>query len=322
MQHQQVIENFINQQTEGRGTYLKADADTLRAEFSENYRPYGRYYSQHAGSHTLLAVRLEDGGLLVNGAGLPWWTGGYQMQVIRALEQSRNRFSVIPFHSVVAAWTGGQVREWDTAPIPIRDLKQKVEIVVPSTGEQWRKVTERDKHGRSRTRKVHTLGDTVVRVRDAYYLSGVDPTGTGRGMYFLAELYTDHAPQSLADAFDVLKPEVVRQAEAQGRNVPRQGEWFAIPTKHLTSELMRDVERGVAVYRQHHVLGRDGHHEVEEAVIYRVGDRKGEVYARGVLSHTKGEHHDLDLGAIRWHLVVHNNQGASYTLTGSTAQFD
>jgi hypothetical protein len=322
MKHEHVIENFINKQTEGRGTYLKADADTLHARFPENYRPYGWYNSQLAGTNTLLAVRLEDGGLLVNGAGLPWWMGGYQMQVIRALEQSRNRFSVIPFHSVVAAWTGGATREWDQAPIPIADLKQKVGIVVPSGREQWREVVEKDKQGRPHTRRVHTLGDTVVRVRDHYYLSAVDPTGVGRGMYFLAELHTDHAPQSLADAFDSLKPDAVRKAEAEGRDVKRQGEWFAIPTKRLTSELMRDVERDAAIYRQHHVLGRDGHHEIEEAVIYRAGDRKGEVYARGVFRHTEGEHHNLDLGTIRWHQVVHNNQGASYTLTGSTAQFD
>jgi hypothetical protein len=88
---------------------------------------------------------------------------------------------------------------------------------------------------------------------------------------------------------------------------------------------MRDVERGVAEYRQRHVLGRDGHHELEEAVIYRAGPRKGEVYHRGVLRHTKHEHADLDFGTIRWHLVVHNtNQGASYTLSGGgiAAQFD
>jgi hypothetical protein len=87
---------------------------------------------------------------------------------------------------------------------------------------------------------------------------------------------------------------------------------------------MRDADRGVAHYRQRHVLGRDGHHELEETVIYRAGARKGEVYARGVLRHTDGEHVDLDLGTIRWHLVVHNIQGASYTLSGggTAAQFD
>src|SRR6266851_9792566 len=171
-------------------------------------------------------------------------------------------------------------------------------------------------------KQVHTLGDSVVRVRDRYYLSAVDETGWGRGMYFLAELQTDHAPTSLAEAFNFLKPKVVLEAEARGANVRRQGEWFAIPTKLLTSQLMRDVARGLAVYRKRHVLGRDGHHELEEAVIYRVGPQKGEVYARGVLKHTEGEHHDVDLGTIRWHLVVHNIQGQSYTLKGSQAQFD
>jgi len=62
--------------------------------------------------------------------------------------------------------------------------------------------------------------------------------------------------------------------------------------------------------------GRDGHHELERQSSIRAGPRKGEVYARGVLRHTKHEHEDFDLGTIRWHLVVHNIQGASYTLSG------
>jgi hypothetical protein len=142
-------------------------------------------------------------------------------------------------------------------------------------------------------------------------------------MYFLAELATDRAPETLEDAFNALKPPVVREAEARGSNVMRQGEWFAIPTMLRTSELMRDVEQGVAVYRLKHVLGKDGHHQLEEAVIYRAGDRKGQVFARGVLKHTNEEHTDLDLGTIRWYLIVHNVTGAAYTLTGKgTAQFD
>jgi hypothetical protein len=231
---------------------------------------------------------------------------------------------VVPFHSIVAAWTDGKVRDWNQAPIPTKKLLKEVGIVVPSGGEQWREVAEKDKHGQVHTRQVHTLGESVVRVRDRYYLSAVDETGRGRGMYFLAELQTDHPPATLKEAFDFLKPKAVLEAEARGAYVRRQGEWFAIPTKLLTSELMRDVERGLAVYRERHVLGRDGHHQLEEAVIYRVGPRKGEVYARGVLTHTRNEHEDLDLGTIRWHLVVHNIQSASYTLSGggTMAQFD
>jgi hypothetical protein len=324
MQHQQVIENFINKGTEGRGTFVKADKNVLFSQFPRQYRPYGLYRRDPSDGRTIpLAVQLGDDHLLVNGAGFPWPMRGYQSDVLRTLERSHRLFGVVPFHSIVAAWTNGEDRDWDRAPIPTKQLRKEVSVVVPSEGERWREVTERDKHGQAQTRRVHTLGDSVVRVRDRYYLSAVDETGVGRGMYFLAELQTDRPPATLKEAFDFLKPNVVLEAEARGASVRRQGEWFAVPTKFLTSELIRDVERGLAVRRERHVLGRDGHHELEEAVIYRAGPRKGEVYARGVLRHTNDEHEDLDLGTIRWHLVVHNIQRAAYTLSGgSTAQFD
>jgi hypothetical protein len=323
MQHHNVIENFINHGTGGRGTYLKADDRMLYSQFPANYSPWGhRMWGAPAGRTIPVAVRLNDGKILVNGARINWPAAGYQTGVLNTLRLSSVPFGVVPFHSIVAAWTDGKDRDWDRAPLPIPELQDGVEVAVPSGGERWRQVTEQDKHGRPTTRQVHTLGDSVVRIRDRYYLSAVDETGIGGGMYFLAELPGRRAPRSLGEAFDFLKPQVVRDAEANGKVVKRQGEWFAVPTNHLTSELMRDVARGIAVYRRNHVLGKDGHHELEEAVIYRVGARKGEVYARGVLRHTGNEHHDLDLGAVRWHLVVHNIQGASYTLSGSAAQFD
>ena len=325
MQHQQVIDNFINRGTPGRGTYIKTDGRVLTSEFPQNYRPWGHWHWRRIEGRSFpLAVRLGDGNLLVNGARFDWPATGHQMDVLRSLGRSPHKFGVVPFHSIVAAFTGGEVRDWDQKPIPIRDLQREVGIVVPSGGERWREVTEKDKHGQVHTRQVHTLGDSVVRVHDRYYLSAVDETGEGNGMYFLAELATPKPPGSLRDAFDALKPKVVLEAEARGSNVRRQGEWFAIPARYLTSELMRDVERGVAVYRQRHVLGRNGHHELEEAVIYRAGPRKGEVYARGVLRHVKDEHRDLDLGTIRWHQMVHNITGAAYTLSGggAMAQFD
>jgi len=243
--------------------------------------------------------------------------------VLSSLENAHASFGVVPFHSIVAAWTDGESDDWNQAPIAIPDLQKEVGIVVPSEGERWKQVESKDKYGRIKTKSVHTLGDSVIRVKDRFYLSAVDETGHGMGMYFLAELATDQAPASLQDAFNALKPPAVREAEARGANIMRQGEWFAIPTMLRTSELMRDVERGIAAYRLNHVLGNDGHHQLEEAIIYRAGDRKGQVFARGVLTHTKHEHFNLDLGTIRWYLIVHNVAGAAYTLTGKgTAQFD
>jgi len=316
MTHQQVIENFVQEGQRGTGTYVKATKDVLYSRI-----PALLYRSAE---RVPLAVRLKDDGLLVNGAGFRWPITGHQRSILRTAETSKSSFGVVPFHSIVAAWTDGKVDDWGQAPIPTRDLQKEVSIVVPSQGERWTEVKGKDKHGQETTRQIHTLGDSVIRVKDHYYLSAVDETGSSfNGMYFLAELATDRAPQRLEDAFNALKPPVVREAEARGANIMRQGEWFAIPTMLRTSELMQDVERGVAAYRLNRVLGKDGHHQLEEAIIYRAGDRKGQVFARGVLTHTKNEHTDLDLGTIRWYLIVHNVAGAGYTLTGKgTAQFD
>src|SRR6266852_1356803 len=318
MTHQQVIENFEREGQRGTRFSVKATEDMLYSPIPArswpDYRPAER---------VPLAVRLDDGGLLVNGAGLSWPISRHQRKTLRAVEASKSRFGVVPYHSIVAAWHAVEKADWDQAPIPTRDLQKEVSLVVQRQGERWKEEEVEDKDGQEEVKSVHTLGDSVIRVKDRYYLSAVDETGHGAGMYFLAELATDRAPQTLEDAFNALKPSVVREAEARGANIMRQGEWFAIPTKFLTSELMRDVERGIAAYRLKHVLGKDGHHQLEEAIIYRAGDRKGQVFARGVLSHTNNEHTDLDLGTIRWYLIVHNIAGAAYTLTGKgTAQFD
>src|SRR5882724_12024997 len=141
MKHQEVIENFIKEGKGGLGTYVRASDDLLYSRIPERYRPYGhRAWDAPEGQTAPLAVRLGDGDLLANGAALDWPMNGHQSDVLRTLENFHATFGVVPFHSIVAAWTNGEVRDWNQAPIPIRDLKQEVEIVVPSAGEQWREV--------------------------------------------------------------------------------------------------------------------------------------------------------------------------------------
>ena len=306
--HKAVVERFVSEGRGGRGAYVAAD-EKQGAVFST-------YSHWDENSPIPLAVQLESSGFLANGASVRYPSSVHQRIVLRTLEQSQKPFGVVPFDSVTAAWTDGKVRQWHQAPFRLSDLRKEVEIVIPSTGEKWKMVTVKDKYGRETREQVHTLGDSVVRVKNGFYLSGVDETGWGRGTYFLAKLVTDSAPRTYEEALDFLKPKVVQDAEARGAYVRRQGEWFAIPTSLMTSRLMRDIERGSAVRREDHILGRDGHHKLEEAVIYRFGAQRGEVYARGVISHTNNEHREVDLG-FRWHRIVHNVQGASYSLAGN-----
>jgi hypothetical protein len=263
-----------------------------------------------------LAIRPSSGGIVVNGEQFDWQTRKYQEALLREAAAGPESFAVVPFDSLTAALTDGKVSDWSRAPFTVEQLRKDVQVVVPSAGETWREVETKDKHGRKETRNVHTLGDSVVRVQQHLYLSGVDETGRGRGTYFFAQLRRPGTPRSVAEAYDVLKPDPVREAEARGQTVRRQGEWFAIPTSFTTSQLQADVAKGWATHAARRVLGRDGHHQVDEVIHYERGPRKGEVYGRGILQHTENDHYDLDLG-FRWHRLVHNVQGNSYSMQGN-----
>ncbi|MGD0499067.1 MAG: hypothetical protein ABSC23_11585 [Bryobacteraceae bacterium] len=305
--HHEVIEDFVKADKSRAGTSIFARDGVL----------FSRYRGYRGGRPALpLAVRLENGRLLVNGNSLFWPEVRYQSGLLREVQSSGRDFGVVPFNSITAAWTGGKVRSWDEAPLSVSDIRDKVSLTVPSQGEKWRTVRELNDKGEVETRDVHTLGESVVRIRDRYYLSTVDETARRNNTYFLIELLADRAPASFGEAVDLLKPGIVKEAEAQGRGVVRQGEWFAIPTQIPSSVLMGAVERGVAIFKEKHTLGRDGHHQLEQAVIFKTGPKKGEVYARGEMSHTEGDHDSLNLG-FRWHRIVHNVQGQAYNLVGA-----
>jgi len=223
--HEQVIEDFIKDGKGGRGTYVMA-----REKDHAVYSAYRRRWETNP-NMVPLAVQVADGGFLVNGARLDYPRGNHQQLVLQTLETSQVPFGVVPFDSITAAWTDGKTRSWSQAPFKLRDLRREVGIAVPSTGERWRDVEVKDKYGRVHIQKVHTLGDSVIRLRDHFYLSGVDETGRYASIYFLARLVVDRPPASYEEALNFLKPKVVQDAEARGANVLRQGEWFAVPTK-------------------------------------------------------------------------------------------
>ena len=313
--HVNVLRSFVEEGRALRGARVFADERE------------GAIYSH--GYHFPLVVRLADG-FLVNGSHVSQSTTRHQNTAFRALDEIGARYAVIPFDALGAALYGSPDRSpWRqthysglaSSPRALADVRDNVSIAVPSNGERWREVRYRKPDGTEATRIVHTLGDSVIFVQNRYFVSAVDDTGAGRGLYFLTELRAHHAPRSLAEALETLKPEPVRQAERAGVEVRRQGEWFAISQTVTTRQLMRDVKQGWAVRRPGHVLGGSGHHRLTVAVIYKRGPQKGEVYARGTMRHTGGEHRMLSLPES-WYRVVHSIQGQSYSLGGRGIQFD
>lgn len=183
----------------------------------------------------------------------------------------------------------------------------------------------------------HWLGESVVRAavrtgrgprerRWSYFLSGFD-LQESRRLYFFAELPRGPKPTTVAEAYEVLKPDTVKAAEIMGRDVTRQGDIFGVSMTTTKRELRAQgatferysdrvtfvdvTSRDGNVYSVprvipgHAALLGQNHYATEVA---RVG---GETFARGCLYHAP-EHRDPDharrkLGDGKaWHLIVKN----------------
>lgn len=169
----------------------------------------------------------------------------------------------------------------------------------------------------------------VSRTRWAYFLSGFDANET-RPSYFFCELPRGAKPATVAEAYEALKPESVRLAEQEGREVSRQGDIFAIPMPSLdlrtlkkrggvhirtprlivpstgekwSESLDSGNERPVWSGPRPNLLGTN--HEATEIV--KVG---GQTYARGTLWHRPQgrlpDHRRVTLQKGVWHLIVKN----------------
>jgi hypothetical protein len=299
MSHLEVIRGFI------RGRYRRGSR-VFADESTDTAYSYGRHFP--------LLVRLPDG-FLVNGNRYSMSTGRHQGLVLHALAKERQRYAVVPFSALTMAVEESRRLTRHRVSTGEAELKQAVSIIVASSGERWVERPYRKPDGTLAMRMVHTLGDSVVRVHGRRYISAVDETGAGRGVYFFSELPDGRPPSSVPEALEMLKPPLVVEAEQKGLAVRRQGEWFAIPGDMNTRRLMQDVRDGYALRHRHHVLGRDGHHVLTDAVIYKYGEKKGWVFARGTMRHTRGEHRMLALEP--WSRIVRARQRRSYSIVGN-----
>lgn len=125
-------------------------------------------------------------------------------------------------------------------------------------------------------------------------------------LYFLCEL-PRRKVATVDEAYELLKPRLVKMAEAGGVAVERQGDIFAIPTELTTAQVKRLTPRGKGrIVKRPWVLGTN--HEPTD-VMFATGDR---VYARGCLYHAPGgwrapDHARRRLGDGKtWHLLMRN----------------
>lgn len=163
----------------------------------------------------------------------------------------------------------------------------------------------------------HVLGEALIRATfttgawDArvtatgYFLSAFDHQERTRH-YFLAQLPADAAPTTVAEAFEALRPPVVKLADRAGLPVTRQGDVFAVPTEFTT----RDLHAHAPTVKGANLLGL-GHIATETITL-----PGGVTYARGILTHRPvtawgtrrpAEHRRQPMGDRKtWHLIVKN----------------
>lgn len=155
-------------------------------------------------------------------------------------------------------------------------------------------------------------GFTTTHHRWAYYLSGFDHE-EARPLYFFAELPHGVKPETVAEAYETLKPDPVQLAEQMGRPIFRQGDIFGVPTrmdaKALKAQGARMVRRNSKnEFRElqlPYVLNTN-HTATEVAYL-----PNGVTLARGTMYHDpegrRADHARRRIGDGKsWHVVIKN----------------
>lgn len=271
------------------------------------------------GKHFPLATKLEDGYILLNGDTYSVTTNQHQAEV-RAAVRGMNHI-IIPFSTLRGA--GIDYRQIQVIEVePDRSISVKCRSKRCLTpGDHTH---EQHLMGRSVFKAtVHTrqlVEDPVFQngvrwdsnIQESYYLSGVDETFRDiRQGHFLAEL--PYAADNVAGALEALKPEPVKDAEDEGIEVKRQGEWFFIPrpgplrnASPMPFYLDGEAQEYPTTLLQHREGRRMPRHSVTE-----LKTKDGKRFARGTVRHSEGDHRMLKLGNI-WHEVWENTELSSF----------
>ena len=302
--HWAIAHKFARGATKGRGSRVFIEDDKI--------------YSY--GHHFVLGTRKEEGDwgcgvkFIVNGDRYSSSTSGHTNLVIHACKPNVQ----IPYSALDAA--GLAESNFNRHIAPDSDLR-----VVAYQDDQWYPVCRtcgrdvdpiRTVHridtsnlcpspdAEEPVRYEHVLGGVVVALSDKYYLSAIDRNEPWRlRAYFLCQL--PYGVSSIGDAYDALKPQRVKDAEAEGIEVRRQGDVFLIRVteKDWNLELGRDM-----LAKDHRLWDRT--HVASKALI--ADDR---VFVSGKLTHERRQHRAVFFKGV-WYEAVMNTALASWNAVG------
>ena len=179
-----------------------------------------------------------------------------------------------------------------------KNFKQLILLVKEPKREY--KVAKEDRNGNIKQISEHS--DPTER----RYLMGLDEKHL-----FISGLPKENI-NTVAEAHQALKHKAVVEAEKEGKEVKRQGEYFFIPlTEKEEKEFLAKVDRDKKINCKKDKLSRPGQrsHFVKRLIRMR---RKRKVYAQGIVSHE--QHNPLILS--NWHMVYRNRETESPGISG------
>ena len=154
-----------------------------------------------------------------------------------------------------------------------------------------------DKDGIEQTAQERRPEAWIFKHDGKYYLSSLD-----NGNYFISQL--PKKAQTVKEGFNLLLPKDCKQGTYK-----RQGEFFFLPDSDVqTKNLLAIVKHGRL---RNKLQSQEAHHYATET-----GYTKKDVYARGTVRHTQGDHTMLKLGKV-WHKVIESNHKQSWGAGGS-----
>ena len=177
------------------------------------------------------------------------------------------------------------------------------------------------------TQTRHFTGALLLENSGRKFLMDIDRNEIKYGIFNAFFVEVDKSATTIEQAYDTMKPLIVKTAEKSGLKVERQGEWFFIPTNetltiHEDNVLSWDREGKDKVFLRHNI----SHGKGRPNSLYKpVGFGALDSLVGGVVTHSGREHKDLDLGSTQntdktttyklWQVVPNTTVG-NFTITG------
>lgn len=148
----------------------------------------------------------------------------------------------------------------------------------------------------------HFTGYLLLENKGRKFLMDVDRIEIEHGLFNVFFVEVDSSVKTRAEAYESMKPEVIKNAEKLGVEYKRQGEWFFLPTGQFFTVKNKDIYRWLDPKHKGNSLQQFAisHGKGRPNNVYRpcVDGKPIDNMFCGIVTHQGREHHPLILGHV------------------------